>query len=57
MYCDSVEPMRGPTDSNNSRRDAWSLLFWLQMQATEEVKSVLIPPAKVLTKCAQSIST
>jgi hypothetical protein len=50
MYCDSVEPMRGPTDSNNSRRDAWSLLFWLQMQATEEVKSVLIPPAKVLTK-------
>jgi DNA polymerase sigma len=46
MYCDVAELMRGPTDSNSSRRDARSLLFWLQMQATEVVKRVSIPPAK-----------
>ena len=46
MYCDAAELMRGPTDSNSSRRDARSLLFWLQMQATEVVKRVSIPPAK-----------
>ena len=46
MYCDAAELMRGPADSNSSRRDARGLLFWLQMQATEVVKRVSIPPAK-----------